>query len=103
MSSLGFVQAMYEAAARDFLSSRFSDGEIIKLRLLQSDEFRESLETYGAALNVSAARNAVLWRCTAHKRGHFAMPPGGVQPAGAGLLLCRCTRACIGVVMQSDF
>ncbi|CAE7788649.1 unnamed protein product, partial [Symbiodinium sp. KB8] len=52
--------AMYEAAARDFLSSRFSDGEIIKLRLLQSDEFRESLETYGAALNAGVCRNFSL-------------------------------------------
>lgn len=43
---------MYEAAARDFLS-KYADGDIIKLRLLQSNEFRECLEKYGAALNVS--------------------------------------------------
>ncbi len=43
---------MYEAAARDFLS-KYADGDVIKLRLLQSNEFRECLEKYGAALNVS--------------------------------------------------
>jgi hypothetical protein len=44
---------MYEAAALDFLS-RYTDGDVIKLRLLQSSEFRECLEKYGAALNVRA-------------------------------------------------
>ncbi len=52
---------MYEAAAKDFLS-KFADGDVIKLRLLQSNEFRECLEKYGAALNVSLRNGGLSCR-----------------------------------------